>query len=187
MILNSPEVCQIFQGMLIGRWGWCGKCCLKLHSGPGGSGWWVVHLPQPWEVIGYFNKSCFGAMKWAKAWLEVFVKTIVREVIMNLRGNCFFPEFLKGRGGWRLGGDYWSCWGQQLLRIGVIADDLRGDGTVPKLNKEWIIAVIRGVRDWIQPLTSIVGRGSSWLAGIYCIVAIFKGCWFHPVSKMSVA
>jgi hypothetical protein len=33
------------------------------------------------------------------------------------------------------------------LRIGVIADDLRGDGTVPKLNKEWIIAVIRGVRD----------------------------------------
>ena len=34
-----------------------------------------------------------------------------------------------------------------FLRIGVIAADLRGDGTVPKIREEWIIAVIRGVRD----------------------------------------
>ena len=34
-----------------------------------------------------------------------------------------------------------------FLRIGVIAADLRGDGTVPEMREEWIIAVIRGVRD----------------------------------------
>ena len=48
-----------------------------------------------------------------------------------------------------------------FLRMGVIAADLRGDGTIPEVREEWIIAVIRGVRELMQALTSIVGRGSS--------------------------
>lgn len=31
-----------------------------------------------------------------------------------------------------------------FLRMGVIAADLRGDGTIPVIREEWIIAVIRG-------------------------------------------
>ena len=32
---------------------------------------------------------------------------------------------------------------------------------IPEVREEWIIAVIRGVRELMQALTSIVGRGSS--------------------------
>ena len=80
--------------------------------------------------------------------MELFVKTIVRALIMNLSCNCFSRIFeRKGRV------EIWQRLLKLLgsapgfLRIGVIAADLRGDGTVPKIREEWIIAVIRGVRD----------------------------------------
>ena len=34
-----------------------------------------------------------------------------------------------------------------FLRMGVIAADFRGDGTIPEMREEWIIAVIKGVRE----------------------------------------
>lgn len=48
-----------------------------------------------------------------------------------------------------------------FLSIGVIAADLRDDGTRPEVREEWMMAVIKGDRRGRQAFTKVVGRGSS--------------------------
>ena len=63
--------------------------------------------------------------------------------------QLFFSRIFERKGRLEIGRRLLKLLGSALgfLRIGVIAADLRGDGTVPEMREEWIIAVIRGVRD----------------------------------------
>lgn len=47
-----------------------------------------------------------------------------------------------------------------FLRIGVTIADLRDGGTIPKVGEKLTIAVIRGVRGWMEALATEVGSGS---------------------------
>ena len=49
-----------------------------------------------------------------------------------------------------------------FFRMGVIAADFKGAGTVPVVREEWMIAEMRGIREGRQAITRSVGRGSSW-------------------------
>ena len=44
-------------------------------------------------------------------------------------------------------------------QVAAVLNDM---GTVPVVREEWMMAEMRGNREWRQALTSCVGRGSSW-------------------------
>ena len=48
-----------------------------------------------------------------------------------------------------------------FFRIGVTAATLKGEGKVPVVREEWMMAEMRGRREGRQDLTREVGRGSS--------------------------
>ena len=44
-------------------------------------------------ITGDFDECCFSAVEWAETGLELFIQIVVREVRMELGGNCFFKDF----------------------------------------------------------------------------------------------
>lgn len=49
------------------------------------------------KIVGDLDMSCFIAMEWVKARLQLFIEIIERELIMNLRHDSFFKDFGKER------------------------------------------------------------------------------------------
>lgn len=89
------------------------------------------------EVIGYLHKSCFCTMKWTETRLELFVKTIEREVIVNLGCNYLFENFgNEGEIGDRTKIIEVAGVSTGFLRIAATAADLSEDGTVPEMREE---------------------------------------------------
>ena len=38
------------------------------------------------------TECCFSAVEWAETGLELFIQIVVREVRLELGGNCFFKD-----------------------------------------------------------------------------------------------